>query len=229
VRILAVETSGLLGGIALAEGPNLVAEVRLSERLHHARDLLVTMREACAEADWSPRGIDLVAVSIGPGSFTGLRIAVTLAKVMAWDAGTRVAAVPTLPALAENAPADRPRVCTVLDAKRYGLYTSVFERRADGTLAEVLGPTCLAPEELAGRLAADTFVLGRGIAVAQDALGRFDLAPEALWDVRPAAIARTGLAMAERGELADPMHLEPVYLRRPEAEELWERRQKQHS
>jgi len=226
MRVLAVETSGLVGGIALADGADLVAEVRLSERLRHARDLVATVRQACDGAGWTPRMIDLVAVSIGPGSFTGLRIAVTFAKVVAWDTGAKVAAVPTLPALAENAPADRTRVCTVLDAKRYGLYTSVFERRGGG-LAEVLGPTCLAPEDLAARLEAGTFILGRGIAVAREALGRFDLAPEDLWDARPGAIARQGLALAERGELADPMHLAPVYLRRPEAEEIWERRQRQ--
>lgn len=167
-----------------------------------------------------------MAVSIGPGSFTGLRIAVVFAKVVAWDTGAKVAAVPTLPALAENAPADRERVCTVLDAKRYGLYTSVFERRG-GVLAKVLGPTCLAPEEVAGRLGPGTFVLGRGIAVAREALGGFDLAAEGLWDVRPGVVARMGLAQAERGALADPMALEPVYLRRPEAEEIWERRRKQ--
>ena len=121
-------------------------------------------------------------------------------------------------------------MATILDAKRYGLYTSLFERRG-GEVVEVFGPMCLEPQALAERLPAGALVLGRGITVAKDALARFDLAPEALWDVRPSVVARMGLEKLESGPSAgsgqaivDPMRLEPVYLRKPEAEEIWERR-----
>jgi tRNA A37 threonylcarbamoyladenosine modification protein TsaB len=70
------------------------------------------------------------------------------------------------------------------------------------------------------------FVLGRGIVKGREALGAFDLAPEDLWDPRPRVVARLGLEMAARGELADPMHLAPIYIRPPEAEEIWERRRR---
>ena len=70
------------------------------------------------------------------------------------------------------------------------------------------------------------FVLGRGIIKGREALGAFDLAPENLWDPRPGVVARLGLEMAERGDLADPMHLTPIYIRPPEAEEIWERRRR---
>ena len=231
MRLIAVETSGLYGGIALADGPRILEEVRLTEGLRHARDLLVVVRDACERAGWRPREVEAVAVSIGPGSFTGLRVSVMFAKIVAWDTGAKVVTVPTLRALAENAPADRTHVATVLDAKRYGLYTSLFERRG-GEVIEAFGPMCLAPQALAERLPAGTFVLGRGITVAREALARFDLAPDALWDVRPSVVARMGLEKLERGDpsagsgqaLADPLRLEPVYLRKPEAEEIWERR-----
>ncbi|HUU91146.1 MAG TPA: tRNA (adenosine(37)-N6)-threonylcarbamoyltransferase complex dimerization subunit type 1 TsaB [Phycisphaerae bacterium] len=226
MHLLAVETSGASGGIALldaSDGPTLVEEVLLVEGLRHARDLLVAIKGACERAGWRPRGLDTVAVSIGPGSFTGLRIAVTLAKFIAWDSGARVVAVPSLRAMAENAPADCPRVACIRDAKRRGLYASVFER-SEGGLDETFGPALIQPDELARRLEKPALVVGRGVAKAAEALAAFELAPETLWDVRPAAVARLGYAMWERGELADPLRLEPVYIRRPEAEEIWQRR-----
>jgi tRNA threonylcarbamoyladenosine biosynthesis protein TsaB len=109
MHILAVETSGARGGIALADGDKLLGEVMLGEGLRHGRDLVPTIKDACERAGWDRRRIDLVAVSIGPGSFTGVRIAVTLAKVMAFDAGSKVVAVPSLRVMAENAPPDRTR------------------------------------------------------------------------------------------------------------------------
>ena len=226
MHLLAVETSGVHGGIALldgSDGPALVEEVRFQEGLRHARDMLVAIKGACERAGWQPRGIDAVAVSIGPGSFTGLRIAVTLAKFVAWDTGATIAAVPSLRALAENAPADCERMACILDAKRGGLYASVFERR-EGGLDETFGPALIQPADLARRLDRPAFILGRGIPKAAEALAAFDLAPETLWDVRPATVARLGYAMCERGEFADPLRLEPVYVRRPEAEEIWQRR-----
>jgi tRNA threonylcarbamoyladenosine biosynthesis protein TsaB len=256
MRLLAVETSGSHGGIALAEQGTVpvsgqgavpldfrvIVEVLLDEGLRHGRDLVPAIQAACERAAWDRRRIDLVAVSIGPGSFTGIRIAVTLAKFMAYDTGAKVVAVPSLRALAENAPADRPRVVPVIDAKRGGLFASIFDRRDDapahvdkprarrgsgGILAafdETFGPALVEPEALAKRLSAPAFILGHGITKGRAALAAFDLAPPDLWDIRPSVVARLGAALAARGQFAEPLRLEPLYIRRPEAEEIWERR-----
>jgi len=226
MHLLAIETSGPRGGIALATGdaePTVVEEVRLDERLRHARDLLPAIRGACERANLAPRDLNALAVSIGPGSFTGLRVAVTLAKVVAWDTGAAVVAVPSLRAMAENAPPDRPHVACIRDAKRGGLYASLFERCGEAW-EEPFGPALIQPEALAERLPPDTLVLGGGVTKARDALAGFDPAPEDLWDVRPAAVARLGHALWRAGETVDPLGLEPIYIRRPEAEEVWERR-----
>ena len=135
MRILAIETSGPRGGIALAEGgadplspPRIVQEVRLAEGLRHGRDLVLAAKEACERAGWDARGIPLVAVSIGPGSFTGIRIAVVVAKFLALETGAKIVAVPSFRALAANAPAEKQRIVTIVDAKRGGLFASIFER-----------------------------------------------------------------------------------------------------
>jgi tRNA threonylcarbamoyladenosine biosynthesis protein TsaB len=145
------------------------------------------------------------------------------AHLFACSGGARIVAVPTLRALAENAPPAAERVACILDAKRGGLYASVFERQ-DGRLVETLGPALLEPEAFAAQIARPALVLGRGILKARPALGGLALAPEDLWDPRSAAVARLAWPMHERGEYADPLRLEPIYIRRPEAEEIWERR-----
>jgi tRNA threonylcarbamoyladenosine biosynthesis protein TsaB len=258
MRLLAVETSGTHGGIALMEDGRVVDEVCLAEGLRHARDLIVAIKEACDRAGWGRR-TDVVALSIGPGSFTGIRIAVTFAKFVAWDAGAKVVAVPTLRVLAENAPADCGRIVPILDAKRGGLFAGIFERRdhararrdedararrdedararrdedararrgSGGTLSnleETFGPALIEPEALARRLEAPALILGPGVPKGRQALAAFDLAPEELWAARPAVVARLGWELHEMGRYADPLRLEPVYIRPPEAQEIWERK-----
>jgi tRNA threonylcarbamoyladenosine biosynthesis protein TsaB len=244
MRILAIETSGARGGIALADGAEVIDEVFLGEGLRHGRDLVPTAKAACERAGWDRRRIDLVAVSIGPGSFTGIRIAVTMAKVMAHDTGAKVVAVPSMRVLAENAPPDRRRIATIIDAKRGGLFASIFERRDDAVRArggnrgaspsaalldefnEIFGPALIEPEDLARHLESPALILGRGIVKGGEALKTFDFAPENQWDPRPAVVARLGAELAARGQFADPMRLEPIYIRPPDAEELWERRKR---
>ena len=250
MRILAVETSGARGGIALAEDARVIDEVFLDEGLRHGRDLVLTAKAACERAAWDRRRIDLVAVSIGPGSFTGIRIGVTFAKIMAFDTGSKVVAVPSLRVMAENAPPDRRRVVPIVDAKRGGLFASIFERRSthgddadvrarggsrgaspSGALlldefAEIFGPALVEAEDLARHLEAPALILGRGIVKGREALKTFDLAPENLWDPRPGVVARLGAELAARGQFVDPLRLEPIYIRPPEAEELWQRRKR---
>jgi len=250
MHILAIETSGARGGIALADGANLIDEVMLGEGLRHGRDLVLTAKAACERAGWNPRRIDLVAVSIGPGSFTGIRIGVTLAKVMAHDTGAKIVAAASLRVMAENATPDRRRVAAIVDAKRGGLFASIFERRGGATAPieddavrarggsrgaspssalldefnEIFGPALIEPEDLARHLEAPALILGRGLVKGREALGAFDIAPENLWDPRPGVVARLGFELAERGQFADPLRLEPIYIRPPDAEELWQRR-----
>jgi tRNA threonylcarbamoyladenosine biosynthesis protein TsaB len=226
MRLLALETSGPLGGIALAQDGRIIDEVRLTEGLRHVRDLILACKGAYARAGWPARGADVVAVSIGPGSFTGVRIAVTVAKILAWDAGARVVAVPSLLALARNAPPQAARIACILDAKRGGLYAGTFEQTPDGPAA-TFGPALIEPQALAGRLDGPVLVLGHGIAKARavlEGVPGLEFAPAALWDIRPAAVTTLGLRLADAGRFEDAMRLEPVYIRPPEAQEIWERR-----
>src|SRR5262245_34439483 len=124
-RILALETSGSAGTVAAAEGETLLGEESLSSTARHAADLLPSIERLCRELCWSGHQIEQCYVSIGPGSVTGLRVAVTFARHLALAAGTSVVAVPTPDVIAEEARcAVEPgaHLAVILDAKRQQVF-----------------------------------------------------------------------------------------------------------
>src|SRR5689334_12051893 len=101
-RALALETSGRTGSVALVEVGNVVAEDQFPHGLRHAAGLVPMIDRLCRERGWAPGDVDEVYVSAGPGSFTGLRVGITVAKTLALATGARVVAVPTADVLARN-------------------------------------------------------------------------------------------------------------------------------
>ncbi len=102
-KILAIETSGRIGAVALARGADLERTAEFRADHNHAVELLPTISRLCTEAGWNPGDLEHLYLSIGPGSFTGLRIAVTLARTLALAVQVKIVAVSTLKVLAQNA------------------------------------------------------------------------------------------------------------------------------
>ncbi|MBK8269572.1 MAG: tRNA (adenosine(37)-N6)-threonylcarbamoyltransferase complex dimerization subunit type 1 TsaB [Planctomycetes bacterium] len=102
-RIIAIETSGRSGSVAIAEGPRLIQEAEFAADQEHARDLLPLIDSLFQVHEWTPASVEQCHVSIGPGSFTGLRVAVTFARHFALATGAKICAVPTLDVIAMNA------------------------------------------------------------------------------------------------------------------------------
>ena len=156
--ILAVESSAARSAVALLEGGRPLAERGFprGEGGVGAGSPAEAARQALESAGRKAAEIGLLAVSVGPGSYTGLRIAVSFAKTFAWATGAAVVAVPSLSALAEDAAAALAG-CAVLiptaDAFRGQLYARVFRREASGTLADLTGDLVLKPSELVSTLA----------------------------------------------------------------------------
>ncbi|MBA2706997.1 MAG: tRNA (adenosine(37)-N6)-threonylcarbamoyltransferase complex dimerization subunit type 1 TsaB, partial [Gemmatimonadaceae bacterium] len=122
-RALAVETSARIGSVAVVMDGNVLAEEQFSHGLQHAAQLLpIIDRLICAQG-WNPADVQELYFSAGPGSFTGLRIGITLAKTMALATGVKLIAVPTARVLAENGPAGASDLILVLDAKREQIFT----------------------------------------------------------------------------------------------------------
>ena len=221
MNVLAIETSGLIGSVAACRDGATLAEEKLEKGMQHGRLLLPLVDSVVAAAGWDrQRDIHLVAVSQGPGSFTGLRVGIACAKTIAHQLGRPIVGVCSLRAMAENAPEDCRRVLTVLDAKRGDVYAAAFERR-EGRLAPVQ-PTCLlTPEAAALLLQPPYLVMGDGLRHHADSLCRAGGQPadEDLWRIRASIVARLGLLRFESGHADSAMAIEPVYLRLPEAEE----------
>src|SRR5580658_7096599 len=125
---IAIETSGRIGSVAVCADGRVLAEKSFEHGLQHAARILPTIDALCRDQSWAPRQIDECYVSTGPGSFTGLRIGITMAKTMAMATGVRLVAVPTPRVLAANAPDDVTNLILVLDAKRDQIFTARFER-----------------------------------------------------------------------------------------------------
>jgi tRNA threonylcarbamoyladenosine biosynthesis protein TsaB len=228
-RIIAIETSSPLGSVAIGQGPELVAEREFSTQTQHGRELLPTLDALCREHGWGPETFSFCFVSIGPGSFTGLRVAVTFARILALARHVRICAVPTLMVIVENClslPTLPQWPAVILDAKRSQVFGGVFELAADRYRAIV--PAILAsPEGILCGNPGPTAVMGEGIEyhrAAVDASGLTIIDP-VHWRPRAAMVHRVGWRMASEGHFTPPRALIPHYIRRPEAEELWEKRQ----
>jgi len=126
------------------------SRIRPRRQRHPFRRLLAAVDRVLADARWTPRDLEGLAVSIGPGSFTGLRIGVSTVKGLGWALGLPIAAVPTLDAMAATCRGRRCPWCPVLDARRGEVYTSLYRHDGDGCAG--VGLSCAAARELAARL-----------------------------------------------------------------------------
>lgn len=220
--LLGIETSGRSGSIALLRGADLVAEHSLEPSgRRHAQTLVQDVVAMLRSEGLRPADVPDVAVSIGPGSFTGLRVGVVFAKTWAWAARGRLVAVDTLQAVAEQSPTSVDRVWVLSDAQRDDLYLARYRRidRSDEFVRE--GEIRIEPVErwLKG-LSPQDVVSGPGAGKLDElAPRRVMLLDAAVREPRAGTVARIGARELARGRTADPRLLEPFYLRRPAAEE----------
>ena len=126
MRILAIESSAVTASVAILTDDTLTAEYTINYKKTHSQTLLPMIDEICDMTDVKPDEFDVVAVSTGPGSFTGLRIGVATGKGIALATGIKMAAVPTLDAMAMNMYGTGKLICAVMDARRQHLYNNIF-------------------------------------------------------------------------------------------------------
>jgi tRNA threonylcarbamoyladenosine biosynthesis protein TsaB len=227
-RGLAIETSGRIGSLALAEDGRAVAEENFAHGLQHAAEIVPIIARMGDSRGWKPADIEEIYVSAGPGSFTGLRVGITVAKSLAFATSARIVAVPSVEVLARNAPAGWANLIVVLDAKRDQIFTASFENRAN--VPVIREPAHL--DSLAQMLAKTprpVHLLGEGDPYHEKFIPKDDPAihvnPSELWRARASVVAQLGHAMARENRFTDAMSLTPIYIRKPEAEEKFESRQ----
>lgn len=219
--LLAIDTSTLTLSLALVEGGQVVEHV-VRGPPHRQSELLPTVvGELLGRHGVSLSELEWLAVGLGPGSFTGLRIGLSTVKALAYAAGLRVAGASSLAAVALEGP-EGPPLYVLAVARKDDLYLGRYRRR--GSTVEPLGPEeAMSPEEVAARLAAEPEALALGPAVAEyrKALEAQGVAPERLLvePALPSAVAVGRLArLPEQQTLEQLFALEPHYVRASEPE-----------
>ncbi|MFQ3573329.1 MAG: tRNA (adenosine(37)-N6)-threonylcarbamoyltransferase complex dimerization subunit type 1 TsaB [Thermodesulfovibrionales bacterium] len=222
MKILAIETSTLIGGVCIFDGDKLIADGRLGIRAIHSERLMTHIDFLLNSANLSIYDIDYFAVAIGPGSFTGLRVGIATVKGLAFATNRLIAPVSTLEALALNVACTDRQICPILDARKGELYAGVY-KNTDGALSTIIQEIVLPPTELIRLIKEKTIFLGDGVKMygdmLKDALG--DMV-EFIHDIHmyPSATNVAFLAKQKviHGELISAQDLTPQYIRKSEAE-----------
>ncbi|MBN2448487.1 MAG: tRNA (adenosine(37)-N6)-threonylcarbamoyltransferase complex dimerization subunit type 1 TsaB [Phycisphaerae bacterium] len=227
--LLAIETASLWGSVALARGVNVIAARELSADRRHTIELLPTLQALLEQHDLRPRDIEILAYSTGPGSFTGLRIAATVARMLQSAVGCGVVAVPTLEVIARNAlahPNKPARLVAILDARRAQVFGAVFERAGDDELREIIPAGIFAPVEWLAKIEQPFSILGDGVKYHRQACESSggEILDESYWIPKAEHVARIGWRMASAGRFCPSAEILPNYLRPPECEEVYEQR-----
>jgi tRNA threonylcarbamoyladenosine biosynthesis protein TsaB len=224
--ILALETATMCGSIAIVADGHCVAELSLQNKETHSRRLLAGVDWLFGETSLDWQAIDAIAVSQGPGSFTGLRIALSTAKGLAMASDRKLLGVGTLDGLAAQMFGARQLICPVLDARKKEVYCGMY-RCNDQGLPLLQGEyLVLRPEELCGRINEPVLLIGDGTITYGDVfteqLGDLaTMAPAASYYPRASTIGLLALDKYHNSEFLDPATVEPIYIRPSEAELLY--------
>jgi len=231
--VLAVETSTTTGSVAVVSEAGLRVEITHGLESTHSDRILAAVDQALRDTALALGDLDALAVSVGPGSFTGLRIGLATVKGLAEAHPLPLVAVSTLETLAMNAPCGRTAVCPALDARKGEVYGALYVWEGQGNAWRSLVPEgAYAPEALAALVAdatGEAVLLGDGAQayreVFEAALGKgARFAPAPAHRPRAAWVGWLGLSRLRAGLIEDPVTLVPRYLRPSEAELAWARR-----
>ena len=220
--MLAIDTSARVAGVALLEGEQVLAEQSWRTTSNHTVQLLPIVQQVLQVAQRPVRDLQAVAVAVGPGAFSGLRVGIATAKTLAWALSIPCLGIGSLDALA-SAVAEAPRVLAVLDAGRGEWYWAGYGPERDGRRSPSL-PQLGVPEAVLASVTRSVVLVGE-TTPEQRALidARFSrlvaYGDPRLPALRPAALGLLAQARLAAGGSDEPAELQPVYIRRPAAEE----------
>ena len=225
MKILALDSSGLVASVAVVEDNQLLAEYTVNYKKTHSQTLLPMLDEIAKMIELDLETIDAIAVAAGPGSFTGLRIGSATAKGLGLALKKPLIPVPTVNALAYNLYDTTGVICPMMDARRKQVYTGIY-RFADHELVTVSAQKAIAVEELIRELNAlgeAVIFLGDGVTVYQEMLKEnmlvpYSFAPAHLNKQRAGAVGALAEKYYREGKTVTAAEHQPEYLRVSQAE-----------
>lgn len=230
MHILGIETSGFGGSVALRSEERTLAARELTQAgRRHAQTLVQEIAELFRSAGLRPHDCDLVALSIGPGSFTGLRVGAVCANTFAYAADCRLVAVDTYLAIAEAAPAEFQQLHVIGNAQRQELFFAEYHRNPDGMWTRHGKIEIANAETWLGKQPPSSGLTGPGV----DDFSQWlppdcRTVPDTLRNPHAETVARIGERLAPDA-LPGGSSLEPFYLRKSAAEEKWDANQAKNS
>jgi tRNA threonylcarbamoyladenosine biosynthesis protein TsaB len=226
VLILGIETATLRVGCAIGGHEGVLACFEVTRKRRHAEILAPAIEFTCQQADVELSEIGCIAVDIGPGLYTGMRVGIATAKALAHALRVPMIGIPSLDLVAFPLRHSNRVIATVIDARRSELFYA-FYRQSPGGVQRLSLPTVGSPDDLV----ADLYALGdEVVCVGDGALRHRDLIAEVRgvefaeqWLAHPSAAPLVQLAHAKalREDWVNPWELEPMYLRKPDAEINW--------
>lgn len=222
MKILALDSSAVVGTVALCEDSRLIALYTLNTGNTHSQTLLPMIESVLRSAEWEIDDVDLFAVSNGPGSFTGVRIGISTVKGLAFGKNIPCAGVSTLHALAYNLRECEGIICPVMNARRSQVYNALFSCK-DGVLTRLCPDRALSIAELDAELCAldqPIYLVGDGYDITAQGFEQTQpvpVLPERRYQ-NAYSVALCGLEAYRAGQATDDASLSPVYLRPSQAE-----------
>lgn len=233
MKIIAIDSSGLVASVAVLEDDNLIAEYNVQYKKTHSQTLLPMLDEIKRMIGLDLKTVDAIAVSKGPGSFTGLRIGSATAKGLAQAINVPIVEISTIEGMACNMYGSDSLICPIMDARRGQVYTGVYLCQNDENgrgLRNVFGDCAMSLEDLLPKLEElskefkrDVVFLGDGVPVFKEKIDAFRnldywYAPAHMNRQRAAAFGPMAMDKIRKGEVVSFFDHEPDYLRLSQAE-----------
>ena len=229
IKILAIDSSGLVATVAIVQGDELIAEYTINYKKTHSQTLLPMLDEVKKMIELDLSSIDAIAVAAGPGSFTGLRIGSATAKGLGMALNKPLIGIPTVDGLAFNLYGVEKIICPIMDARRSQVYTGIytFERKDDKYVLKVLKEQCAVPMEemiaCLNEIGKEVVYLGDGVPVFKEMIAEkmqvpYSFAPAQMNRQRAASVAVLAAEYYAQGKIQTAAEHEPEYLRMSQAE-----------
>ena len=222
MKILAIDSCSNVATAALVEDDCLIAQFSLNNKTTHSTKLLPQIEYMMKNAETEFADIDLFAVTVGPGSFTGERIGVATTKALAHATGKPMVGVSALMAMAYNIKYTDYLICPIMDARREQVYTATFKWEGD-KLVTVKEDRAMALDELLNELDEDVIFFGDGVPVFKEKIAekldnKAHFAPANLMHINGGGVAEAAKSEYKKGNACDYASLVPTYLRLSQAE-----------
>ena len=218
---LAFDTSSKTAAVALLQDDTILYDVVINTGLNHAEILLPAIDQACRQLKLQINDIDLFACTLGPGSFTGLRVGVSTLKGLLVATGKPAAGVSALAALALNVKDNAAVICSVMDAGRGQVYTASYSCNDNGLFNQICREKVVDPKDILPDISQDVIFVGEGAIKYRDLItertGRVKIASGMQQYVRASSVGILGREKFIRNELLNPVTFVPFYLRTADA------------